>query len=126
MAWLEPEEIVPGIVIHMDHQMLVGDPNVRRTGSQDFQLGQAIKPRTLVCIAVDGDRCWWAPTSTTPSSAKYQRLELKSMWRSGGDPQWTSEDQYLLDGADLLEGPATSFCRASYGERTDSAGRARL
>ena len=125
-GWLEEHEICVGLVMHMNYQMLLGDPNVGRTYDQKFTVGDRIKPRPMICMYVELDDSVWTPTSTTACSDKYHRLPLDRLWRGGGVGQWTSEPQFLLDGATLFWGPSRSFVRATHAERTTTANRATL
>lgn len=119
--WPDPSELRAGLVLFLNKQMLIGDPTVQSTDQH-----AEFKSRTMICIAIEGDYSWWTPTSTTAASQKFLRRPLERRWRSGGYPQWTSEDQYVLDGASVYGGPSASICRAAHAERTSRSNRALL
>lgn len=125
-GWLEEHEICVGLVMHMNYQMLYGDPDVDKSCKQEHIVGDVVKSRPMICVHVEQFKSLWTPTSTTKYSQKYRRLLLDRQWRSGGVRQWTSNEQYLLDGASLFWGSSRSFIRATHAERTTPSTRARL
>lgn len=118
MSALTEREIEPGIVAFLDPRILSEDPRVCNT--QDPPIARF---GPFLCVATREGFSTWAPITTTPKRA---RLELKAAWRSGGRWQWSNEEQFLNDGANLWEGPNDAFTRASYKERTEPESRARL
>ncbi len=116
MAQLAVEEIKVGTVSHLDQSMLTDDPDVLDTYPQ-----QLTELRPFLCVAIDSDRCTWAPLSST---FRRERLKIIDEWRLGGLEMWRDRVCYLCDGANLYIGPVSSFVRASNQDLTDSSNRA--
>ena len=115
---LDPNEIQPGVVVWMDQQMLMDDPDVRETLPQRYG-----RVRPFVCVDVAGEESTWTPLT---GMHRDERLYIERRWRSGGEPPWRQGDTYLNDGANTYTGPASSFVAASHAERTTPGNRARI
>src|SRR5438876_945297 len=118
-------EVVPGIVVFLDQEMVDSDDRVTRT--QDLP---TVKARLFVCYQAAAGSSEWAPITT---QERRERLYLKPSWRTGGEPkcsggyaQWLNADQYLADGANTYRGPLPAFVDASHLECSDADNRARL
>lgn len=121
MSAITDDEILPGLVAFLDQPMIEMDRRVSRTK----KLPDA-NPRLFVCYARSGDTSEWSPITTRQRPTGYQRLRIERQWRSGGDPQWLRDDQYLNDGANTYRGPNRAFVDASHLERTEPGNRARV
>ena len=118
MSKLEPEEIVVGLVSHLDQTMLTNDPDIIDTYPQ-----KTTELRPFVCVKVDGEKSVWAPLSST---YRRERLKIKDEWRQGGIDMWRNRRCYLNDGANTYHGPNTSFIAASINELTTPGTRSQM
>lgn len=109
-------EFSPGLVLWLDQQMLMDDPQVLETLPQHHG-----NMRPFLCVEVDGDRSTWTPLT---SQYRDERLEIEWTWRSGSGDEWRVGETYLNDGANTYTGPNTSFEAASHAERTTPSNRA--
>lgn len=74
-----PQEIVAGLVLHMDYPALVHDTRCRITlGHGDG----GTKRRPMLCIDVQGETSWWLPLTTKAvTAAGIDRLFIKHEWK---------------------------------------------
>jgi hypothetical protein len=118
VAALDVGEIEPGLVVFLDQEALAADGLVTHTSDLP-----SFSARTFVCFLVDGEISEWVPTTT---EYRPERLQIRRAWRSGGHPQWLSDQQYLTDGANVWRGPHEAFAEASRLEVTSKSDRARI
>jgi len=131
MTALGVGEIRPGIVAYLEESVLRDSNDVEWFSGKGSKHGSPER-RPFLCVSVVGDEYTWVPITTEPrTGAGYQRLNLESSWRTGGDQacfgnQWVRLDQYLVDGANLYSGPVTEFIAASANECTTEMTRSLL
>jgi len=128
---LTEAEVQVGLVAYLDEQPLRNHPDVRWfNGRGSYHGPPAVRP--FVCSAVDAGSCQWTPLTREESTGSgYGRARILPAWKSGGTSachgnEWLAEDSYLVDGANIYEGPVEPFVLASHAECTSPATRARV
>jgi len=128
---LSDSEIQPGIVAYLEERVLRLSVSVEWFNGRGSRHGPPER-RPFLCVLRADDFCRWLPVTTEAvSGSGYKRLPLKAVWKSGGDQncygnQWIALAQYLVDGANIYQGPVAEFARASANECTTPASRSLL
>ena len=107
---LMSEEIVPGIVAILEPEILLNNPQVKR--SEDaipFRSGP------FLCVQVrDGQSTWL--NITTKKDPRGLRLMLRKEWLLDGSEIWRSAPQFVNDARQSFVGPNTAFVAAGVNE----------
>lgn len=131
MTALADNEIQPGIVAYLEEGMLRSSVLIDWFNGRGSQHGPPER-RPFLCVLRADDFCRWLPITTEAvSGSGYRRLHLIAAWKSGGDQncygnQWITLEQYLVDGANMYQGPVAEFARASISECTTDVSRSFL
>ena len=118
MSQLAANEIVVGLVSHLDQTMLTADPDVLDTYPQ-----KQTELRPFVCVEAEAEYSVWTPLS---SMFRRERLKIEDAWRQGGIDMWRTRVCFLNDGANIYCGPNGSFIAASIDELTEPETRSRI
>lgn len=84
---IEPQEIVPGLVLFLDPAVLLGNG-----GTFNGPIMAATRnPHFFVCQSVRGDRSTWVPTSSKPG---WDRTRVRA---KVGHPEWVNVPTYAFE-----------------------------
>ncbi len=110
---LQLDEIVPGLVSHLDPAVLNNFGVYSPLSGRQRVAG--IHP--FVCLDADGDECTFAALSS--SSLYGRRVMLPRSAKLGGGA-WTAKDTFIYGDGQWFHGPCYIFQEASECERTSA------
>lgn len=113
---LQLDEIVPGLVSHLDPAVLIRF-DVHSPLPASLQVA-GVHP--FVCLDVSGDDCVWAALSSR--SLHGRRVPLPRSAKLGGGA-WAQRDTFIYGEEHWFFGPCYAFQEASECERTQIRGR---
>ena len=118
---LEPREIVPGVVVYFDSEVL----EAQGVYCPRWHFDRIRKVRPYVCVWTDGESAIFVPLSSSAGCIRFPRLLIPAEYRFG-TRDFIRKPSYACGQLQYYEGTLAAFCEASKKDRVQPGNRNRV